>query len=127
MNAAKDFSKGVQAGDVVLLNGTLGAGKTVFARALVRALCGDEALEVASPTFTLVQVYDCAFGEVHHYDLYRLDDPEEILQIGWEDSLAEAITIVEWPERLGAYAPRDGREITITIGEKTGDRYIEIR
>ena len=125
--AAKTLAPTINPGNIILLNGTLGAGKTVFARALIRALCNNDSLEVLSPTFTLLQTYENDEGEIHHYDLYRLEDPEEILQIGWEDSLAQAITIVEWPERLGPHKPTEALDITITIDENTNNRQIEIR
>src|SRR5476651_1643231 len=78
----------MKAGDVLLLEGDLGSGKTVFARALIRALADDSSLEVPSPTFTLVQTYDTPRGTVWHFDLYRLEEPEEIYEIGWEEALA---------------------------------------
>ena len=124
--AAQTLAKDLKEGNIILLNGTLGAGKTVFARALIRALCKNDSLEVLSPTFTLVQTYESEQAEIHHYDLYRLEDPEEILQIGWEDSLAQAITIVEWPERLGPHKPIEALDITITIDENTNNRTITI-
>jgi len=104
--------------EIILLSGTLGAGKSVFARALIRALTHDPDIDVPSPTFTLVQSYDGANGAViNHYDFYRLEDPEEIYELGWEDSLTDGITIVEWPERLGALTPQNARTITIEIGK----------
>ena len=113
--------------DIILLNGTLGMGKTVFARALIRALTHAPELEVPSPTFTLVQTYDSQNGPIHHYDLYRLEDPEEIFDLGWEDSLADAITIVEWPDRLGPYKPARTLDITILAGDNNGNtRQIQI-
>jgi tRNA threonylcarbamoyl adenosine modification protein YjeE len=86
-------------GDVIALSGDIGAGKTVFARGFVRALsAADE--EVPSPTFTLLQTYDCQPGPVHHYDFYRLDSARDAYEIGIEESFAEAITLIEWPERI---------------------------
>lgn len=125
--AAAAFSRGLTCGDVVALHGDLGAGKSVFCRAVIRALCGDEALEVPSPTFTLVQVYDYAGGEIWHFDLYRLSAPEEIYETGWEEALAGGIALVEWPERLGGLLPV--RRIDVTLAEVTGHpekRVIEI-
>lgn len=92
-------------GDILCLQGDLGSGKTVFARALIRHLCGDSGLDVPSPTFTLLQTYESAQTPIWHFDLYRLEDPEEIYELGWEDALNEALAIVEWPERLGNLAP----------------------
>jgi tRNA threonylcarbamoyladenosine biosynthesis protein TsaE len=108
----------MKGGDVLLLEGDLGSGKTVFARALIRALAGDSALEVPSPTFTLVQTYDTPRGMVWHFDLYRLEEPEEIYEIGWEEALAGGIVVVEWPERLGGLLPENCRKIRF---ENTGE------
>jgi len=91
-------------GDVVALHGTLGMGKTTFARAFIRRLADAEE-EVPSPTFTLVQSYDTPAGVIWHFDLYRLDRPEDVWELGFEDALYDGITLVEWPERLGDALP----------------------
>lgn len=114
---AQELAAKLSPGDIVLLEGSLGAGKTVFARALIRALADDPALEVPSPTFTLVQTYDTPHGSVAHFDLYRLEDPEEVYELGWEDAQAGSIVIVEWPQRLGSLAPKDA----IRVSFKTSD------
>lgn len=101
-------------GDAVLLAGPLGAGKSVFARAFLRALAEDPALEVPSPTFTLVQRYDTARGAAHHFDLWRIAGPAELAELGWEEAL-EGIVLVEWPERLGALAPSDALEVSLAL------------
>lgn len=106
-------------GAVLCLHGDLGAGKSVFARAFIRALCGDAAMEVPSPTFTLVQTYPFERAgrqeTVWHFDLYRLCEPSEIYEIGWEEALSEdGIVLVEWPERLGRLLPQKRTDILIT-------------
>ncbi|MEZ5813962.1 MAG: tRNA (adenosine(37)-N6)-threonylcarbamoyltransferase complex ATPase subunit type 1 TsaE [Alphaproteobacteria bacterium] len=111
---AADFAANLKPGDIILLYGTLGMGKSVFARGLIRALTNNPHLEVPSPTFTLLQTYDSPHGPIHHYDLYRIEDPEEILQLGWEDAITEGITIVEWPQRLGPYKPCNTLDITLS-------------
>lgn len=96
----------LKTGDVVGLKGDLGVGKTTLARAIVRAACGDPAMIVPSPTFTLVEVYETPRGTFWHFDLYRLEAPEQVFELGWEEALAEGIAIVEWPERLGPLLPK---------------------
>ena len=93
-------------GDVVGLRGELGAGKTTLARAILRAAAEDARLIVPSPTFTLVEVYETPRGSFWHFDLYRLETPEQVFELGWEEALAEGISIIEWPERLGALLPK---------------------
>ena len=104
---ARDIAPRLAAGDTLLLEGDIGAGKTTFARALIRARTGDPRLDVPSPTFTLVQTYDADGVEVWHCDLYRLTDPQEVLELGLDDAFADAISLIEWPDRLGADRPRD--------------------
>ena len=103
-------------GDIVALRGDLGAGKTSFARALIRALSGADGAEreVPSPTFTLVQSYDTSAGRVHHFDLYRIVSPDELTEIGWDEALADGVVLVEWPERAGSLMP--ARRLDITLG-----------
>ncbi len=113
-------------GTVLLLDGPLGAGKSVFARALIRALSDSPALAVPSPTFTLVQTYDTPRGPVWHFDLYRLEEPEEIYELGWEDALAGAITLVEWPRRLGMLAPADALTVSLNVTDNPSQRRIMI-
>lgn len=103
-------------GDCLLLEGPLGAGKTTFARAFLRAAAGDTALQVPSPTFTLVQIYDTPIGEVFHYDLWRLDGPGALAELDWDDAL-NAIVLVEWPDRLGPLRPTDALTLTLSPGE----------
>ncbi|MEM7650712.1 MAG: tRNA (adenosine(37)-N6)-threonylcarbamoyltransferase complex ATPase subunit type 1 TsaE [Pseudomonadota bacterium] len=111
---ARSLAPKLKSGDVVLLHGTLGMGKTVFARALIRALTQNAELEVPSPTFTLVQTYEAPECSLYHYDLYRIEDPNEILELGWEDALHDSISIVEWPDRLGAFKPSGALDITLS-------------
>ena len=103
----------LQTGDLVTLQGDLGAGKTAFARTLIQTLAGGPE-EVPSPTFTLVQVYELPRCTIWHFDLYRLAEEErDILELGWEDACREGVALVEWPERLGGLLPPNRLEIDI--------------
>ena len=93
--------------DVVALQGGLGVGKTTLARAILRAASGDPALIVPSPTFTLVEIYDTPAGVFWHFDLYRLEEPEQVFELGWEEARADGMALVEWAERLGTLLPRE--------------------
>ena len=104
-------------GDIIGLKGELGAGKTTLARAILRAAAEDARLIVPSPTFTLVEVYDTPRGSFWHFDLYRLETPEQVIELGWEEALAEGISIIEWPERLGLLLPK---HLSVTL-EVDGD------
>ena len=101
-------------GDVIALYGELGAGKTSFARAFIRARGGDEA--VPSPTFTLVQAYELPNGTIWHFDLYRLRVTEEAWELGIEDAFRDGITLIEWPERLGSLLPKRHLQIALEFG-----------
>ena len=108
-----------RAGDVIALHGPLGAGKTAFARAFIgarAALAGqaDALGDVPSPTFTLVQTYDMTDPAIWHFDLYRLDKPDDALELGLDEAFNEAISLIEWPERLGPYLPR--RALHLSLG-----------
>jgi len=108
-------------GDAILLSGDLGAGKTHFARAFINALTALPE-EVPSPTFTLVQTYDAVTQgvpvKIWHFDLYRLKSPEETLELGIDEVFTEGIALIEWPDRLGPFKPREHLELRLAI---TGD------
>lgn len=102
-NVAVALASLAKPGDLLALAGDLGAGKTTFARAFIRAFCQVSELEVPSPTFTLVQTYSAADGtEIFHSDLYRLKGPDEIEDLGLEDERETAVLLVEWPDRMPA-------------------------
>lgn len=101
--------------DLVALEGGLGAGKTTLARAILRAAAGDPGLIVPSPTFTLVEVYETPHGSFWHFDLYRLEAPEQVFELGWEEARADGVALVEWAERLGGLLPHDRLTVRLAI------------
>ncbi len=106
---AEDVALCLAPGNVVALSGGLGAGKTTFARALIRAVADDPRLEVPSPTFTLVQTYALGRLPIAHFDLYRLAAPEELDEVGLDEALTSGAALIEWPERAGTRLPRTNR------------------
>ncbi|MEL6257439.1 MAG: tRNA (adenosine(37)-N6)-threonylcarbamoyltransferase complex ATPase subunit type 1 TsaE [Pseudomonadota bacterium] len=102
--AGARLAKLLEPGDVVALYGNLGAGKTTLSRGVIQALCGD-GVEAPSPTYTLVQTYEAPHLSIWHFDLYRLERPDEVYELGWDDA-ASGVALVEWPERAGALLPR---------------------
>ena len=101
-------------GDAVLLSGPLGAGKSTLARALIRAACGNPALDVPSPSYTLVQSFPAPRINLHHFDLWRLAGPQDVLELGWDDALQD-VAIVEWPDRLGHLRPDNAIELEFFV------------
>ena len=112
---AQKVAERAAVGDVFALYGTLGMGKSVFARAFIQKLTGAE--EVPSPTFTLVQTYEAPAYEIYHYDLYRLKSPEEIFELDIEEAMYQGVCLIEWPEKMGGYLPRKAVRITIAPQE----------
>ncbi len=110
------IADGLEPGDLVFLEGDLGAGKTTLARAILKRLGVGE--DVPSPTFTLVQHYDSGRLMVRHYDLYRIEDPLEIDELGLEEALDEGAALVEWPERAKARLPDDTLHVTLTMTDE---------
>ncbi len=115
---AADFADLVRPGDVLLLEGEIGAGKSTFARALIQSRLG-RAEDVPSPTFTIVQTYPDAAGDIWHCDLYRLTSPEEAWELGLDDAFEEAICLIEWPDRLGQERPAKALTLTFAAGDPT--------
>ena len=105
----------LRAGDLVTLDGDLGAGKTTFARAIIRTLLDDPEAEVPSPTYTLLQSYEGKRFNIVHADLYRIADPAELAELGWEDAAENALVLVEWAERAGQVLAEDRLEAHLSI------------
>jgi tRNA threonylcarbamoyladenosine biosynthesis protein TsaE len=124
---ARRLASVVRVGDVIAVSGGLGAGKTAFARAFIRArAAASPALEVPSPTFTLVQLYELPGAPVWHFDLYRLVAADEAWELGLEEALAEAITLIEWPERLGSLLPVERLDVALLPGRSPNSRRVRI-
>ena len=124
-NFARRLAPLLRTGDVVGLAGDLGSGKTTLARDLIAAL-SDRDREVPSPTFTLVQTYDCGALTVWHFDLYRIERSADVYELGFEDALADGVTLVEWPEHLGALMPADHLLVTLVQGPTTDARFARV-
>jgi tRNA threonylcarbamoyl adenosine modification protein YjeE len=124
---AADVAAVLAPGDLVTLSGDLGAGKTTFARALIRHLAGDERLEVPSPTFTLVQSYALPRLPLVHADLYRISDPREIVELGFEEAIEGAAALLEWPDRAEGLLPADRLDIAFHLAPTLGPNAREAR
>jgi tRNA threonylcarbamoyladenosine biosynthesis protein TsaE len=115
------FAAHLGAGDALLLQGPIGAGKSHLARALIRARLG-RMEDVPSPTFTLVQTYQADI-EIWHADLYRLSHPDEVLELGLDEAFSTAICLIEWPDRLGSLAPETALRLELS-SEAEGRRAV---
>lgn len=120
---ARDVAGLVGADDLVTLSGELGAGKTTFARTLIRTLVKDPELETPSPTFTLMQIYETRDFPIVHADLYRIKDPSELAELGWDEAAEGALVLVEWAERAGAALTGDRLDIALFTDAKRGPNY----
>lgn len=125
-HVAQNLAQTLKPCDVILLKGELGAGKSTFARALIQALCGAHT-EVPSPTFTLLQTYETPKFVLWHFDLYRLNHPEEIYELGIEEAYAAGVSLIEWPERLGSFLPHEYLEIELRYGHDENERIINFK
>lgn len=117
-----DLAQILRAGDVVLLRGDLGAGKTSLARGVIAALT--EAEEVPSPTYTLVQTYAAPSFDIWHFDLYRLEDPTDVWELGIEEAVEEGVSLIEWPQRIENLL--SGNELDIEIDFAASGRRVTL-
>lgn len=120
------IAKRSRVGDVITLAGPLGAGKTVLARGFVTSLVKGS-IDVASPTFTLVNVYDTITPAVWHFDLYRVDSPDDIEELGLDEALASGISLIEWPDRATGWLPEDRLHIDLSTQRDTPHRLATIQ
>lgn len=109
-----EIAKQAKVGDVICLKGTLGAGKTFFAKNFINSL-QEKPSEVLSPTFNLLYSYETKKGEIFHFDLYRLKSADELENIGFFDALQSGISLIEWPEIAANFLPKNCTEIEIKI------------
>lgn len=119
-SVARDIARCLAQGDVVLLEGELGAGKSELARGIIQEWLGAP-VDVPSPTFTLVQRYDRGDCPITHADLYRINDLEELVELGLDEAGDLGVLIVEWPSRAGANA-FPASALTVEIGDAGGDK-----
>ena len=121
---AAQFAQSLKQGDIVALHGTLGTGKTVFSKGVIRALCQNNT-DVPSPTFTIVQSYDSEKGTLYHFDFYRLKNPEEAYEIGIEDAFTDGICLIEWPDKIGYLLPQKHINVFFKIQDNAHHIQIE--
>jgi len=124
---ATDLAGALEPGDLITLSGDLGAGKTAFARALIRHLAGNETIEVPSPTFTLVQNYELPRFTLIHADLYRVGSAAELAELGFEDVADGAVVLIEWPDRAAGALPADRLDIAFTLAAGAGPNVRQVR
>jgi tRNA threonylcarbamoyl adenosine modification protein YjeE len=117
----------LEPGDIITLSGDLGAGKSTFARALIRYIAGDTTIEVPSPTFTLTQAYDLPRFPVVHADLYRLSGPSELAELGFEDLDPSTVMLIEWPDRAAGFLPPNRLDIGFTLAPQLGPTHRNAR
>ena len=122
-----DIANALEPGDLVTLSGDLGAGKTTFARALIRYLAGDMSIAVPSPTFTLMQAYELPRFPLVHADLYRLSGPGELTELGFDDLPENAVILLEWPDRAAGFLPADRIDIAFTLAPQHGPEHRNVR
>ncbi|MFZ1208455.1 MAG: tRNA (adenosine(37)-N6)-threonylcarbamoyltransferase complex ATPase subunit type 1 TsaE, partial [Pseudolabrys sp.] len=115
-----DVAAILEPGDLITLSGDLGAGKTTFARALIRYLANDNTIEVPSPTFTLTQTYALPGFPVVHADLYRLTNSAELTELGLDDAPEGAVTLLEWPDRAAGFLPNNRLDVAFTLEPQAG-------
>ena len=121
---AKKIASLCKAGDVIFLEGTLGAGKTTFSQFFIKHLTGEK--DIVSPTFNLVKVYDNNNLPIYHFDLYRLNNQDELYEIGIEDALEYGVSLIEWPDLARDFVENNYLDIKISHGTNENERVFEI-
>ena len=113
----------LKAGDAICLSGPLGAGKSTLARGLIQRLCPGS--EAPSPTFTFVETYECETFTLRHFDFYRLEQPEDVWELGYEEALDGGAALIEWPEKIGGHAPANALWVRFEVGKNDRRAHIE--
>jgi tRNA threonylcarbamoyladenosine biosynthesis protein TsaE len=112
-------------GDIIFLRGELGSGKTSFAKYFINSISNHDQ-NVTSPTFNILQIYDCENFSAWHYDFYRIETEEEIVNLGLDDAFANGVSIIEWPEKIQSFLPQASLEIHFSFTEKHNSRLLTI-
>ena len=116
---AKNLAPFLKNGDIVTLTGPLGSGKTTFSRFLIQTLVGKE-IDVTSPTFNLVHVYDTPTYPIWHFDLYRMNSEEELFETGFEEALSHGLLLIEWPCRAQSLLPLNRLDLVFSLEQDHG-------
>jgi tRNA threonylcarbamoyl adenosine modification protein YjeE len=124
---AVDIAAALEPGDLVTLSGDLGAGKTAFARMLIRHLATDDMMEVPSPTFTLIQSYELPRFPLVHADFYRLSGAAELAELGFDDLPERTVVLLEWPDRAAGFLPADRLDVAFTLAPHLGPEVRNLR
>tara|TARA_R110002050_G_scaffold70425_2_gene151835 strand:- start:62755 stop:63216 length:462 start_codon:yes stop_codon:yes gene_type:complete len=106
--------------DIVTFSGNLGAGKTTFVKFLIQSIVKQE-IPVTSPTFNLVQIYETKRFPIWHFDMYRLRHSDEVFELGYEEALSEGVSLIEWPEKMQEFLPKDRLDViikTVDVNER---------
>src|SRR5262245_59191334 len=122
-----DVAVMLEPGDLITLSGDLGAGKTTFARALIRHLASDTSVPVPSPTFTLMQAYELPRFPLVHADFYRLEGPGELSELGFDDLPDGAVVLLEWPDRAAGFLPPDRLDLTFMLAPQLSSEHRNVR
>ncbi|MGV3278723.1 tRNA (adenosine(37)-N6)-threonylcarbamoyltransferase complex ATPase subunit type 1 TsaE [Rickettsiales bacterium LUAb2] len=122
---AKQLARILSSNDCVCLIGDLGLGKTFFSQSLIGYFCSNKP-KVTSPTFTLVNIYDCNQQQIWHLDLYRIKHEEEALELGIEDALGKYLTIIEWADRLNYLYPKNALTLSFTFNQEDNSREVTL-
>ena len=126
-NIAKLFAKNLEKTDIIALNGSLGTGKTSFSRFLIQAIANDD-LTVSSPTFNILNIYNLDDIDIYHYDLYRIENENDIYELAIDDAMTYGITIIEWPDIMKNQLPEKTIYFNINIANEDNDneRHVSI-